>query len=133
MSTQETAQPQKIEDARIQAKWVAAKYGPKTIGMGHAGGPAMLMIRPAEGPLEWVQDDIVRLKAAVNAVRGIPTEALDAGVVREMVEALETLVRQVSCAHYLIIEACGPTNASILEQCMERARTVLAKLRGGAE
>jgi hypothetical protein len=34
-----------------------------------------------------------RIKSAVNAVAGIPTEALECGVVGEMVEALDTFMR----------------------------------------
>lgn len=122
-----------MEHERINAKWASARYGPKTIGLGHAGGPALMLIRPADSQaVDWVAADVVRIRAALNAVRGIPTEALESGVVQEMMEAFAVLVRQASYANRLILEACGPTNTSILEQCLERAKNVLAKARGEA-
>ena len=69
-----------------------------------------------------------RIVAAVNAVEGIPTEALEAGVVREMAEALE-LLRQAWVT--------GPdepmTSAQVTDlrvKASNACTAVLAKLRG---
>jgi len=63
-----------------------------------------------------------RIVAAVNACEdaGLSTEALESGVVREMIEALEVLVR----ANYDI------TPASAMDELWRQAERVLAKVRG---
>src|SRR5690606_40830338 len=40
-------------------------------------------------------EDARRIVAAVNAVEGIPTDALDAGVIRELLEVLDDIVRRL--------------------------------------
>lgn len=60
-----------------------------------------------------------RIVACVNACEGIPTEALESGVVREVVEALEALVGEE--------EKRGRD-----PDALPMARAVLAKVRGEA-
>lgn len=55
-----------------------------------------------------------RLVASWNALAGIPTESLEAGLVREMAEALRLVLKGGSCADW--------------SRAMDAARAVLAKL-----
>ena len=65
-----------------------------------------------------------RIVAAVNAVEGIPTEALEAGVVREMVEALETAL--------WIRSKLEPGDFGFSLKEWDQIAAVLAKVRGEA-
>jgi len=72
-----------------------------------------------------------RIVACVNACEGIPTEALEAGVVRELVEALERCKEilddlECECDSYHGFE-CS------IHKDRELVRGVLAKVRGGGD
>ena len=60
----------------------------------------------------------IRIVAAVNACAGIPTAALEAGVVGEMVEALRAFVEAWEKSHQLVKT----------DVAHRKARAVLAKL-----
>lgn len=66
--------------------------------------------------------DARRIVACVDACEGIPTKALEAGVVREMVEALEALLPSIENA----------VGEIYYWPEYERAKAVLAKVRGEA-
>jgi len=66
--------------------------------------------------------DARRIAACVNACEGIPTEALESGVVQEMVEALEALLPSIENA----------VGEIYYWPEYERAKAVLAKARGEA-
>lgn len=57
----------------------------------HGDGPARYVIKSDHG---IDRDDARRLVAAVNACQGIPVEALENGVVGELLGAAKELVRQ---------------------------------------
>jgi len=65
-----------------------------------------------------------RIAACVNACEGIPTEALESGVVRELIEAAEWAL--------FALENCGPERLldDFEVEAIERLQTVLAKVRG---
>ncbi|OUN01372.1 MAG: hypothetical protein BAA04_07075 [Firmicutes bacterium ZCTH02-B6] len=68
-----------------------------------------------------------RIVAAVNAVEGIPTEALEAGVVRELIEAATRYLAATTR------ESDDDPNCWAEEEFAEdRLREVLAKVRGEA-
>lgn len=67
--------------------------------------------------------NVERVVACVNACEGIPTEALDAGVVRELVEALEVLVGEIEWE-------IGEEKWGRDPDALPMARAVLAKVRG---
>lgn len=65
-----------------------------------------------------------RALSCVNACAGIPTEALEAGVVKEMVEALEN----ISNAYWNQIE--GRTNhAAVQIKYLSDARNIIEKIK----
>lgn len=65
-----------------------------------------------------------RIVACVNACAGIPTEALETGVVWEMVEALEVLVGKIEWE-------IGEEKWGRDPDALAKAKRVLAKVRGG--
>ncbi len=87
----------------------------------------------------WVQDDLLiwgadealvtranyadarRIVAAVNACRGIPTEALEAGALRQIIEIADTAAETLDC----LLEPEGSVVA-------HNVRRALAKLEGKA-
>lgn len=78
-----------------------------------------------------------RAVAAWNATKGIPTEALEAGVVREMVDALE-LIASNGC--YAVVPTADDHAEAGRYTLPERtawfqgvARSALAKLRGDTD
>jgi len=74
------------------------------------------------GPYEYLYVSAQRIFACVHACEGIPTEALESGVVREMVEALEALLPSIENA----------VGEIYYWPEYERAKAVLAKVRGEA-
>jgi len=74
------------------------------------------------GPYEYLYVSAQRIFACVNACEGIPTEALESGVVREMVETLEALLPSIENA----------VGEIYYWPEYERAKAVLAKVRGEA-
>jgi len=70
------------------------------------------------------QANAQRIVATWNACEGIPTEALEAGVVREMVEVLKETQTAMNWAD------CDGRLTSALHSCGQRIDAVLAKLRG---
>ena len=79
-----------------------------------------------DGPYEYLYVNAQRIFACVHACEGIPTEALEAGVVRELIEAAERAL--------FALENCGPERLldDFEVDAIERLRTVLAKVRGEA-
>lgn len=49
-----------------RSKWVLGEYGPKTIGVGRAGGPAYFLMRANHGDTEHLQKDAERVVRALN-------------------------------------------------------------------
>lgn len=66
---------------------------------------------------DWAADEVGKV---LSERLGVPTEALEAGVVREMIEALEAVVYQYD------------TPWDRHRYSIEKAKAVLAKLRGEA-
>lgn len=89
---QHTPEPWRIEDGCIVASW-STSY-PATASDGreflHPTGLIALVYGPGAAPAQPGSNlaNMRRIVAAVNACRGILTEALEAGVVGELVEAL---------------------------------------------
>src|SRR5690606_13994870 len=90
-----------------------------------SGRVALIMGPYRYGPYEYFYLNAQRIVACVNACEGIPTEALEAGVVRELVEALEALV--VGLEREIGEEKWGRDPAAL-----PMARAVLAKVWGEA-
>ena len=88
-------------------------------------------MRYTPGPWRFVEKgrgwrDARRTVACVNACEGIPTEALEAGVVRELIDAAESAL--------FALENCGPERLldDFEVDAIERLQTVLARVRGEA-
>lgn len=110
-----------IERERVNDKWVAAKYGPKTIGVGHPRRPAFLLIRPGTyQDIKDVEEDVIRLLTAANAVLGVPTEALAAGLIQEAIKTLHELCTAIAAEY-----ATGSETSALLD----KAERLLAKLK----
>ena len=85
-------------------------------------------------------EDARRIVAAVNAVEGIPTDALEAGVIRELLEVLDDIVRRlewdgwddVDRTH--ICPVCGAYKYKHYPNCtMAKAVRLLQQIRGDAD
>lgn len=87
-------------------------------------------------------EDAARATACLNACHGIPTEALEAGIVGDMVEALRDTTASLTAAVSLL--GRGPKTARLAapsdkmfdlmlhdyEASLDRARSILSKLGG---
>ena len=80
---------------------------------------------PSGGPERIHEESTRRMVASVNACAGIPTEALEAGVVGEMLEALESIATIV-----LRPFPAPEAEARRVNEAVETALNVLAKARG---
>ena len=70
---------------------------------------------------DWAADEVGKV---LSERLGVPTEALEAGVVRELIEAAERAL--------FALENCGPERLldDFEMDAIERLRTVLARARG---
>lgn len=67
-------------------RWIAASYGPKTIGIGAPGGPAYMLVRPNHGGMDTLWPLIDHIRSAN------PVAVLDLiADVRALADALERL------------------------------------------
>lgn len=81
-------------------------------------------------PLAPNSNTMVRIVAAWNACEGIPTEALEAGVVKDMLEALRRCVDDLECA--LRDGYDGVWSEDDFEEHLAPYRTAIAKATRGA-
>jgi len=83
------------------------------------------------GPYEYLYVNAQRIVACVNACDGIPTEALEAGVVREMVEAITEIVDHCNWQ-----DEHHPDGRAVVHKLhysiADNLRHILAKVRGEA-
>jgi hypothetical protein len=111
--------------------------GPQGIGIMSADDEAVaVVLGPIVRPIdERTREDARRIVASVNAMRGIPTEALETGVIAELREALQSFVDYYTQAG---IGDCEPGDE---DDCLDsfdgdemynvrEGRKALAKLEG---
>ncbi|UXO93966.1 hypothetical protein Pan3_44 [Pseudanabaena phage Pan3] len=90
-----TPEPWRVEEGTTLI-WGACNPDDRTTyGMGYDIAQCRITPSLLKGRAPWVDEgkaNARRIVAAINATAGIPTEALEAGVVRELVEAARELL-----------------------------------------